>query len=287
MKNKSISLYKKLPLREKIEAAEQRLLEGYYLLRPCGVELNETECNRLSIELLDLLKIQLKERKKEISEIASAFINEKINAQSFLLKAFKNEGSEIRKVILELNLSEDLVTFFAIYLARPFRQQAAIHLLDGIKISNWFWGYCPVCGHWPSLGHIKTEDGHRTLWCLHCDTKWKFKRIQCPFCLTEDQNNLELINIQNDEEHRIQVCKKCKRYLKEARSNTDISDFPFDKIYLATLPLDIIAQQEGYIQEPMLTVRYDNSDGNEMLMYRQEKSPAELRIEQSSEYYNK
>jgi len=48
-----------------------------------------------------------------------------------------------------------------------------------------------------------------------------------------------------------------------------VKDFPFDKYYLGTLPLDIIAEKEGYIQESMLTVRYDNADGNELLMYRQ------------------
>jgi hypothetical protein len=48
-----------------------------------------------------------------------------------------------------------------------------------------------------------------------------------------------------------------------------VKDFPFDKFYLGTLPLDIIATNEGYIQESILTVRYDNSDGNELLMYRQ------------------
>jgi len=66
-----------------------------------------------------------------------------------------------------------------------------------------------------------------------------------------------------------EVCKKCKRYLKEVRSNIEVANFPFDKFYLGTLPLDIIAAKEEYIQESVLTVRYNNSDGNELLMYRQ------------------
>ena len=270
-RGRSMSLFKKMPLKDENEITQQRLSEDRYLLRPCGIEFNRNECNHLAMELLDILKVHLKDRVKDISDVASALMSEKINANDILLRTFKNEGSEIRKEIRNNNLPEDLFTFFAIYLARPFREKVALYLLEGIDKLNWLNGYCPVCGHWPALGHINPKEGHRTLWCLCCNTKWNFKRIQCAFCLNENHESLEILNPENEESYRIQVCKKCKRYLKEVRSNAEVKNFPFDRMYLGTLPLDIIAAQEGYIQESMLTVRYENPDGNELLMYRQKE----------------
>ena len=266
---KTLPLFKKLPLRDELEVGKQRLSEGRYLLRPCGIGLHPNESNKIALELLELLKKHLSDRKDELSGIADAMIQEKIIANDFLLQIIKNEGNEIRKDIRSHNLSEDIFTFFAIYFARPFREFAAGYLLEGLDKLNWIKGYCPVCGHWPGLSHISSEGGQRTLWCLCCNSKWNFKRTQCAFCLNEDHQTLQILNPENEESLRIQICKKCKRYLKEVRSIIEVKEFPFDKYYLGTLPLDVIAEQKGYFQESMLTVRYENSEGNELLMYRQ------------------
>lgn len=266
---RSLPLFKKLPLREELEARKQRLSEGRYLLRSCGIELHPYESNKIASELLVLLTKHLSDRGEEFKNIADALIQEKILSSELLLQIIKNEGNTIRKVIRLHNLSEDIFTFFAIYFARPFREFAARYLLEEIDKLSWYNGYCPVCGHWPAMAHINSEVGHRTLWCLCCNTKWNFKRTQCAFCLNEDHQSVQILNPENEESYRIYGCKKCKRYLKEVRSNVDIKNFAFDTYYLGTLPLDIIAEQEKYIQESMLTVRYENPDGNELLMFRQ------------------
>jgi len=269
--SKSVSLFKKLPLREDIEAKKQRLSEGRYLFRPCGVELHPSEANKIALELLELLKKNLSDRVEDLNNITDAMVQEKIIANDLLLQIIKNEGNQIRKIIRDNNLAEDIFTFFAVYFARPFRQFASEYLLEGIEKLNWFDGYCPVCGHWPGLAHISAEGGQRALWCLCCNTRWNFKRTQCAFCLNEDHQSISILNPENEESYRIQVCKKCKRYMKEVRNNIELKDFPFDKYYLGTLPLDIIATQQDYIQESILTIRYENPDGNERLMYRQKE----------------
>ncbi len=277
-KSRSLSLFKKLPIRDDKENINDRLLEGSYLFSPCGVELRESECNSLALELIDLLKLHLTDRADEINTISDHLLNEKINPHSIILSTIKNEGNEIRKKIRQLNLPEDLFTFFLIYLARPFREQAASYLLEKIEKLIWLYGYCPVCGHWPVLAHINEESGERTLWCVCCNTKWKFKRTQCAFCLNENHESLEIISPVNEESYRIHACKKCKRYLKEIKSNNDAMNFQFDKMYLGTVPLDMIAEKQGYIQESILTVRYDNPAGNELLMYRQKAIKEKISI---------
>lgn len=268
-RSRILLLFKKLPIKYETNKTKQKFSEGHYLFSPCGIEINPNESNSIALELLDLLKKNLSDRTEDLNDISEAMVQEKIKANDLLLQIIKNEGNHIRKVIRDNNLAEDIFTFFAIYFARPFRQFASEYLLEGLDKLSWFSGYCPVCGHWPGMAHINSEVGQRTLWCLCCNSKWNFKRTQCAYCLNEDHQSLQILNPESEESFRVQVCKKCKRYLKEVRSNIELKDFPFDKFYLGTLPLDIIAAQKGYIQESVLTVRYDNSDGNELLMYRQ------------------
>jgi formate dehydrogenase maturation protein FdhE len=273
-KHRSLSLFKKLPIRDESASVAQRLSDGHYLMTPCGIELLKTDCNAIAIELSDILKKHLVDRTEEVNLIIEYLLKEKINSQEIITLTLKNEGNQIQKLIRELNLPEDLFTFYLIYLARPFREQAANYFFEKIEKLNWNFGYCPICGHWPALGHIYTDGGSRTLWCLCCGTKWNFKRTQCVFCLNENHELLDIIMMQNEEAYRIQGCNNCKRYLKDVRSSTEVKNFNFDKIYLATLPLDIIGSNEGFIQESMLTVRYENTDGNELLLYRQKASKA-------------
>lgn len=267
--SKRKALFKKLPLKDEISAAKERLYNGSYLFRPCGVEINVNECNHLALELIELLKNNLKESKAEFSLITDLFMNEKLQANDVLLHTLKNEGNELKKIIRCHNIPEDLFTFFVVYLARPYRQTAAEYLLDGIDKYAWDLGYCPICGHWPVLDHISSDIGSRTLWCLCCNTKWNFKRTQCAFCLNENHHELSILTPEDENNYRIQGCKKCKRYLKEIRSTVEVKNFPFDQMYLGTLLLDVIGENEGFIQESVLTVRYDNSKENELLMYRQ------------------
>lgn len=267
--SKRRALFTKLPIKDEISAAKERLYNGSYLFRPCGVEINVSECNHLAFELIELLKKNLKENEATFSVIADLLINEKLQAKDILLHTLKNEGSELKKIIRINNIPEDLFTFFVVYLVRPYRQTAAEYLLDGIDKYDWNLGYCPICGHWPALGHIGSDIGTRTLWCLCCNTKWNFKRTQCAFCLNENHQQLSILTPEKENNYRIQACKKCRRYLKEIRSAIEVKDFHFDQVYLGTLLLDVIGENEGFIQESVLTVRYDNTKENELLMYRQ------------------
>jgi hypothetical protein len=72
---------------------------------------------------------------------------------------------------------------------------------------------------------------------------------------------------------RLHGCRRCRRYLKEVRSDVPVDPFPFLQTALGTVRLDFTAQEEGFIRESPLTVRYDDPDGNELLLYRQAASP--------------
>jgi|GEM_PF-1137174 len=269
----SRALFTKPPLRDDTATAQARLEEGRYLLRPCGGNFRPIETMETASELLDLIRVHLPDREDDVARLGSVFLEGRLDITDFLTQVYCNQGNAIRAMIQAHELNEDITTFFAVYFARPWRARAAKLLTEGVDISKWNCGYCPVCGHWPSLAHLSSEDGRRTLWCLHCTSMWMFPRVRCAFCLNKDHENLDILQPEGDDTHRVQACRACRRYIKEFRSEIQPDCARYDAVYLGTLALDIAAEQEGYISESNLTVRYDDPDGNELLLYRQHTRP--------------
>ena len=54
----------------------------------------------------------------------------------------------------------------------------------------------------------------RVLACGCCETRWKYKRIGCPFCRNEDSDLLEILTVEDEQKLRIDACRQCRGYLK-------------------------------------------------------------------------
>ena len=84
--------------------------------------------------------------------------------------------------------------------------------------SEELWGreFCPCCGAPPAMAQLVTSTGIRERWlaCGRCETRWKYKRIGCPFCGNEDPDLLEILAIEDEQNFRIDCCRGCKGYLK-------------------------------------------------------------------------
>jgi hypothetical protein len=267
------ALFSTLPLCDTAETAMQRLKEDRYLLRPCGGAFRPAETMETAADLLAILHEQLTDHGEEVARLETAISGGDLDLIHFLTLTYCNQGNELLGLMRRHGLDQSVATMFALYLTRPWRAQAAAMLREGLDLSIWKCGYCPVCGHWPSLGHISTESGQRTLWCLHCTTTWTFPRVRCAFCLNSDHEQLDILQPEGDDVHRVQACKTCRRYVKEFRSVSLPEQKVFEAVYLGTPMLDGAAQEEKYLRESNLTVRYDDPDGNELLMYRQRPLP--------------
>ncbi|MFH1025819.1 MAG: formate dehydrogenase accessory protein FdhE, partial [Nitrospirota bacterium] len=114
---------------------------------------------------------------------------------------------------------------------------------------SWWRGYCPICGSEPSIAEFK-EEGARFLVCSSCNFEWRFNRLKCPFCENDNHEKLRYFYTEKEgKAYRIDVCEKCKRYIK----TIDVAALDVDFIPLlediGTLHLDIVAQKEGYTKE--------------------------------------
>ncbi|MGA1867241.1 MAG: formate dehydrogenase accessory protein FdhE [bacterium] len=118
--------------------------------------------------------------------------------------------------------------------------------------NDWKLSICPLCGGKPMMGEIKGEEGKKYLICSWCETVWLYRRVECPFCQNSAHDSLKYfsstdLEIEEDLRLRVDMCEKCKKYLKTIDNKEDIfENKAFGLEDLLTLYLDLIAHKEGF-----------------------------------------
>jgi FdhE protein len=141
----------------------------------------------------------------------------------------------------------DLIDLFMEESLRPELEIIAKKYGEIVEKSGWAEGYCPICGKEPKIGEIREEeDGKRYLFCHQCGFKWYFQRIKCPFCGNDEQHSLAYFEVEGEERYRVDVCNKCRRYIKTVELPKSSEEPNMDVEDIATLHLDMIAYDEGY-----------------------------------------
>ncbi len=141
----------------------------------------------------------------------------------------------------------DLIDLFIEESLRPELEAIAEQYGALVEKSGWTEGYCPICGKEPKIGEIReSEDGRRYLFCHQCGYKWHFRRIKCPFCGNEEQHSLAYFAVEGEESHRVDVCNKCRQYIKIIELSKSSEDVNLDVEDITTLHLDMLAYEEGY-----------------------------------------
>ena len=108
---------------------------------------------------------------------------------------------------------------------------------------------CPFCSGKPIVGVLRPEgDGaKRSLICSMCATEWSYGRIICPACGEEAVGKLAIYTASQFDYVRVEACDTCRRYIKTVDLTKNGHAVPFvDE--LATMPLNLWAQQHGYVK---------------------------------------
>jgi len=115
----------------------------------------------------------------------------------------------------------------------------------------WAEGYCPICGGWPTLAEARGLDGQRLLRCGRCGGDWRTEWMRCPFCGERGHEHLGSLvsegpEQQTPERQTVDVCDRCRHYVKAV---TTLAPIPSEDLFLrdlATLVLDVVALERGY-----------------------------------------
>jgi len=193
-----------------------------------------------------LLEIAHKRALEETVGIIQRMKDGELNYMEMVRKSFMLQPDEDAPDDDEEEGVFDLLGFLVEESLRPALEVLSDKYRDVIAGSSWSEGYCPICGREPKISELREEGGKRFLFCGQCGFEWLFKRIRCPFCGNEDQQTLAYFTIEDEEKYRVDVCNVCNKYIKavdfrkaEKKPNLDVED-------IATLHLDILADEEGY-----------------------------------------
>ncbi|MFO7569352.1 MAG: formate dehydrogenase accessory protein FdhE [Smithellaceae bacterium] len=180
-----------------------------------------------------------------------AFIKDEHFDWETMIRASFNTAAEPPEAELKAEAEEgehlDLIDLFIEESLRPELEMIAEQYGAMVEKSGWTEGYCPICGKEPKIGEIREgEDGRRYLFCHQCGHKWHFRRIKCPFCSNEEQHSLAYFAVEGEERYRVDVCNKCRRYIKIVDVPKSAEEANLDVEDIATLHLDMLAYEEGY-----------------------------------------
>jgi FdhE protein len=198
-----------------------------------------------------LIAIAEKKMPEEAKNIAELVKDKHFDWGKMILSSFSNEDeepiTESRKKPSEAEENLDLIDLFIEESLRPELEYVAEKYGIIVSKSGWTEGYCPICGKEPKIGEIRgEEDGKRYLFCHQCGYKWHFRRIKCPFCGNEEQHSLAYFAVEGEENYRVDVCNKCRRYIKIVELPKTAEEADLDVEDIATLHLDMLAYEEGY-----------------------------------------
>lgn len=165
--------------------------------------------------------------------------------------ALQPHADRLRTLSQQLDVQPDGLLFFGRMLAAPFVAEAArrVHLAEDVAVERRSApGDCPVCGSPPGISELRRNDGIRVLHCSLCGSGWTFARVRCPHCRNDDNEKLAVLRLADDDPRWIETCEACKGYIKTVDARKLAGG---DKVLplveeVATLHLDLLAEQEGY-----------------------------------------
>ena len=133
--------------------------------------------------------------------------------------------------------------------ADPFFARALRHLESegGFVETEVTQNTCPRCGEKPVVAVLRPEGegGKRSLVCSLCSAEWDFRRMLCPACGNEDPHKLPIFSAEQYPQVRVECCDACHLYIKCVDMTKDGLAVP-EVDELASLPLDLWAQEHGY-----------------------------------------
>jgi len=235
-------------IQKKVFAVEKRLIRakiegGFPLVDFLFTDYDLSESQEY---FLELLKIAEKRAPGETREMAAKITSGEVLFNDLIYESFNQPPEENEAEKTGEEASFDLVELFIEESLRPALEVVAAGYGDVVAQIGWHEGYCPICGREPKIGEVRGEAENRCLFCNQCGFEWQYETIKCPFCGNEEQQTLAYFTVEGDEHYRVDVCNKCKRYIKMVDFRHTDKKVDLDVEDIATLHLDMLANDEGY-----------------------------------------
>ena len=231
------------------QRAREKLRDGVPLLHGEDVYLDDGIVRDVFGRLVDLLGSR-PETAEQAATLAAAADEHRLHVEHVVAEAFVNHPEHVEQVATEAGVDGALLGTLAQLCARPILKAYAEHLAPARATGEWKRGYCPICGAWPALAELRGAELIRHLRCVRCGADWTMPRISCPFCGNDDRDTLGHLQIEGERRFRVDVCHRCRAYLKVGSSSDPSPPEILALDDLASVHLDMAALDRGHVRPP-------------------------------------
>jgi FdhE protein len=250
------------PLRLSPEQARGKLGGGVPILHGEDVTVDISFCRDLFGRLLNTLQ-RRPQSAEAAGEIAHAAAAERLDVERCVGEALANHSDHLFEIATWSMVSPEVLATVLEMVTRPPLQALSATFQSLLNESDdWKRGYCPMCGAWPGLTELRMAEQHRYLRCLRCGAAWPSRRLLCVFCGNDDHRSLGYLQGQREPRFRVEVCERCKAYLKAMNAFESSAPEYLLLDDLASVHLDIAALERGYArpQEPGFRLEFASQD---------------------------
>jgi FdhE protein len=167
-------------------------------------------------------------------------------AEEVLESTLNGDGEALYTMGRRAGLDPDAFAAVASLSAMPLLHAARRSLAAEIP-EDWGRGYCPVCGAWPVLAELCGVERQRFLRCGRCASGWRSHCLLCPYCGTGNHRELATLDVEYDgTKAAVEVCTRCKGYLKSFTRLRSASAHEILVDDLASIALDLAAAERGH-----------------------------------------
>ena len=224
-----------------------KLSEKFPLVNLSEFRYDLGESSRLFSHICDILSADENEISEAVKRIAALAETDKIDLAEVFTSFLKEDEDFFKGLEKEHQVDRQVLGFVVFNSLKPSLNVFAENLSGSLdSVATWEKGYCPVCGSAPEISLFE-ENGKRFMVCGFCGYKWASRRIYCPFCENSDHETLRYIEIEGEEEHRVDLCEKCKKYIKTINVTKTTGRVYPSLENQATTYIDLYIEDMGYM----------------------------------------
>ena len=220
--------------------------EGVPLLHGEPLALDQAAAEAMLLRLCAAAGPRL-DRPTDAQAIVAALRRGRLQPAELLRQVLNGEAGALHSQAAEQGLNGQLLGSLLRFSLFPALTELAAELVPKAGAAAWNQGYCPVCGSWPLLAEQRGLEQLRFMRCGLCAAEWQADRLLCAFCGTRDHQQLGYLHVEGADHERAATCEQCRGYLKVLASLAPLAPLELVVQDLATLHLDMIALERGYM----------------------------------------
>lgn len=223
-----------------------RLLQRQSVLTADDLVIDDNALEKVFDLVFPVIKQYSYRHKESIVRLGELYDKRKISLKDLVSTLLSGDASRVMSISEQYDIPAVLMQQVIELVGAPYVELCAEFFNKKISRFDWHEPTCPICGNHPAMAKVNEQSHKRWLWCRFCDTTWSFPEMTCPFCISQDRKQIQLIFPLDNGPFRIDACNNCKHYLKTIDEMIAPEPINFSVGNVATFKLDLLAKNHGY-----------------------------------------